>query len=79
MANSCNIAMVFPVTILPLKGWETELFGGTYDEAKPFERCKYGALNVTNDYRGAPATIDASVAAVFFTQRCRCYLCHAVR
>lgn len=34
------------------KGWETELFGGTYDEAKPFERCKYGALSVMNDYRG---------------------------
>ena len=29
-----------------LQGWETELFGGTYDEAKPFERCKYGALSV---------------------------------
>ena len=28
------------------KGWETELFGGCYDEAKPFERCKYGALSV---------------------------------
>ena len=33
-------------------GWETELFGGAYDEAKPFERCKYGALGVMNDYRG---------------------------
>ena len=22
------------------------------EEAKPFDRCKYGALNVTNDYRG---------------------------
>lgn len=34
------------------KRWEHELFGGTYDEAKPFERCKYGALNILNDYRG---------------------------
>ena len=34
------------------KDWETELFGGAYDEAKPFERCKYGALGVMNDYRG---------------------------
>lgn len=34
------------------KGWETDLFGGAYDEAKPFERCKYGALGVMNDYRG---------------------------
>eukprot|EP00931_Biecheleriopsis_adriatica_P028616 TRINITY_DN17067_c0_g1_i1.p1 TRINITY_DN17067_c0_g1~~TRINITY_DN17067_c0_g1_i1.p1 ORF type:complete len:1759 (-),score=465.14 TRINITY_DN17067_c0_g1_i1:110-4714(-) len=34
------------------KGWEHELFGGAYDEAKPFDRCKYGALSVMNDYRG---------------------------
>lgn len=34
------------------EGWEKELFGGCYDEAKPFERCKYGALSVMNDYRG---------------------------
>eukprot|EP00440_Ansanella_granifera_P003124 gb/GFBE01003405.1/.p1 GENE.gb/GFBE01003405.1/~~gb/GFBE01003405.1/.p1 ORF type:complete len:1430 (+),score=341.84 gb/GFBE01003405.1/:1-4290(+) len=34
------------------KRWELELFGGTYEEAKPFERCKYGALGVMNDYRG---------------------------
>ena len=34
------------------KDWEKELFGGAYDEAKPFERCKYGALGVMNDYRG---------------------------
>mmetsp|Transcript_108562 Transcript_108562/g.259151 ORF Transcript_108562/g.259151 Transcript_108562/m.259151 type:complete len:1412 (+) Transcript_108562:82-4317(+) len=34
------------------KGWEKELFGGCYDDAKPFERCKYGALSVMNDYRG---------------------------
>lgn len=34
------------------KEWEHELFGGTYDQAKPFDRCKYGALNILNDYRG---------------------------
>ncbi|CAK9060862.1 unnamed protein product [Durusdinium trenchii] len=34
------------------KGWEKELFGGCYDDSKPFERCKYGALSVMNDYRG---------------------------
>eukprot|EP00931_Biecheleriopsis_adriatica_P072929 TRINITY_DN47308_c0_g1_i1.p1 TRINITY_DN47308_c0_g1~~TRINITY_DN47308_c0_g1_i1.p1 ORF type:complete len:1465 (+),score=355.71 TRINITY_DN47308_c0_g1_i1:40-4395(+) len=34
------------------KGWERELFGGAYEDAKPFERCKYGALSVMNDYRG---------------------------
>ncbi|CAE8659549.1 unnamed protein product [Polarella glacialis] len=34
------------------KGWEKELFGGTYDDCKPFERPKYGALGVMNDYRG---------------------------
>mmetsp|Transcript_86749 Transcript_86749/g.190395 ORF Transcript_86749/g.190395 Transcript_86749/m.190395 type:complete len:1687 (+) Transcript_86749:229-5289(+) len=34
------------------KRWEHELFGGCYDECKPFDRCKYGALNVMNDYHG---------------------------
>ncbi|CAE7615012.1 Caskin1 [Symbiodinium natans] len=27
--------------------WERDLFGDAYDDAKPFERCKYGALNAT--------------------------------
>eukprot|EP00421_Protoceratium_reticulatum_P043751 CAMPEP_0168449428 /NCGR_PEP_ID=MMETSP0228-20121227/47599_1 /TAXON_ID=133427 /ORGANISM="Protoceratium reticulatum, Strain CCCM 535 (=CCMP 1889)" /LENGTH=1617 /DNA_ID=CAMNT_0008463981 /DNA_START=3 /DNA_END=4856 /DNA_ORIENTATION=- len=31
---------------------ESNLFGGHYDEAKPFERVKYGALDVMNDFRG---------------------------
>lgn len=34
------------------KGWEANLFGGAYDDSKPFDRCKYGALNVMNDWRG---------------------------
>jgi len=34
------------------RGWERELFGGHYDDCKPFERSKYGALGVMNDYRG---------------------------
>ncbi|CAL1153432.1 unnamed protein product [Cladocopium goreaui] len=34
------------------KRWEMELFGGTYEDCKPFERCKYGALGVMNDFRG---------------------------
>ncbi|CAE7901397.1 unnamed protein product, partial [Symbiodinium microadriaticum] len=33
-------------------GWEQALFGDSYNDAKPFDRCKYGALNVTNDFRG---------------------------
>ncbi|CAE8652061.1 unnamed protein product [Polarella glacialis] len=33
-------------------GWERDLFGTGYDDAKPFERPKYGALSVMNDYRG---------------------------
>eukprot|EP00928_Gymnodinium_smaydae_P095242 TRINITY_DN8165_c0_g1_i2.p1 TRINITY_DN8165_c0_g1~~TRINITY_DN8165_c0_g1_i2.p1 ORF type:complete len:1791 (+),score=260.54 TRINITY_DN8165_c0_g1_i2:117-5375(+) len=33
-------------------GWEKELFGNAYEGCKPFDRCKYGALNVMNDYRG---------------------------
>lgn len=32
--------------------WEADLFGGAYDNCEPFERCKYGALNVMNDFRG---------------------------
>jgi hypothetical protein len=32
--------------------WERDLFGGNYDKAKGPERCKYGVLNVMNDYRG---------------------------
>eukprot|EP00812_Abedinium_dasypus_P010012 NODE_365_length_1631_cov_362.512690.p1 GENE.NODE_365_length_1631_cov_362.512690~~NODE_365_length_1631_cov_362.512690.p1 ORF type:complete len:307 (+),score=57.09 NODE_365_length_1631_cov_362.512690:3-923(+) len=32
--------------------WEDELFGGHYVHAVPHERCKYGALNVTNDPLG---------------------------
>ena len=38
------------------KGWERELFGGAYDDAKGFDRVKYGALNVMNDYRGPSVT-----------------------
>jgi len=32
--------------------WERDLFGGTYEHAKGFDRCKYGVQNVMNDYRG---------------------------
>jgi len=32
--------------------WEAKLFGSAYSEAEPFERCKYGVLNVTNDPLG---------------------------
>lgn len=32
--------------------WEKALFGGHYDDANGFDRCKYGVLNVMNDYRG---------------------------
>ena len=32
--------------------WERDLFGGEYDEAEGRERCKYGVLNVMNDFRG---------------------------
>ena len=40
------------------KGWEAELFGNSYDEASPFARCKYGALNVMNDYRGVVSALQ---------------------
>lgn len=32
--------------------WERDLFGGCYDSAAPFERPKYGVLDVMNDHRG---------------------------
>jgi len=32
--------------------WERDLFGGSYDKAPGFHRCKYGVLNAMNDYRG---------------------------
>lgn len=44
-------------------GWERTLFGDSYEDAKPFDRCKYGALNVTNDYRGAGRDQVSSVDA----------------
>eukprot|EP00435_Cladocopium_sp_Y103_P037254 s938_g9.t2 len=34
------------------QNWENVLFGGAYNDAKAFERPKYGALSVMNDYRG---------------------------
>lgn len=38
--------------------WERDLFGESYNDAKPFDRCKYGALNVTNDYRGVTSALQ---------------------
>lgn len=35
--------------------WEADLFGDAYDGAAPFDRCKYGVLNVTNDPQGVRA------------------------
>jgi len=32
--------------------WEKLLFGDAYNDAKPFDRPKYGVQNVWNDYRG---------------------------
>lgn len=32
--------------------WEDSLFKGAYRKAEPFDRCKYGVLNVTNDPQG---------------------------
>lgn len=34
------------------ESWERDLFGGAYDGCSPFERVKYGVLNVFNDPRG---------------------------
>eukprot|EP00411_Alexandrium_monilatum_P025387 CAMPEP_0175336310 /NCGR_PEP_ID=MMETSP0095-20121207/3746_1 /TAXON_ID=311494 /ORGANISM="Alexandrium monilatum, Strain CCMP3105" /LENGTH=578 /DNA_ID=CAMNT_0016633663 /DNA_START=1 /DNA_END=1737 /DNA_ORIENTATION=+ len=38
--------------------WERKLFGGVYDEAAPFERPKYGVLDVMNDNRGVLCARD---------------------
>eukprot|EP00928_Gymnodinium_smaydae_P043033 TRINITY_DN28924_c0_g1_i1.p1 TRINITY_DN28924_c0_g1~~TRINITY_DN28924_c0_g1_i1.p1 ORF type:complete len:1575 (-),score=290.81 TRINITY_DN28924_c0_g1_i1:312-4940(-) len=38
--------------------WEKELFGDCYAKAKPFERPKYGALGVLNDYRGVVSALQ---------------------
>jgi len=32
--------------------WEKDLFGGCYESAAAFQRCKYGVLNSMNDSRG---------------------------
>ncbi|CAL1145553.1 unnamed protein product, partial [Cladocopium goreaui] len=39
-------------------GWEEDLFGDAYHDATPFERCKYGALNVTNDFEGCRSALQ---------------------
>lgn len=33
-------------------GWERRMFNGVYDDSKPFDRPKYGVLNVLNDPNG---------------------------
>lgn len=38
--------------------WEQKLFGGSYDEAEPFQRPKYGVLDVMNDHRGVMCARD---------------------
>lgn len=58
------------------KGWERELFGGAYDDAKGFDRCKYGALNVMNDYRGVvKARQYGDSYLVLKDVRLRCTMC----
>mmetsp|Transcript_48380 Transcript_48380/g.89075 ORF Transcript_48380/g.89075 Transcript_48380/m.89075 type:complete len:683 (+) Transcript_48380:89-2137(+) len=34
------------------KQWEQKLFGGFYDDAQAFDKCKYGVVNAMNDHRG---------------------------
>ena len=53
-----------------VQGWETELFGGCYDESKPFERCKYGALSVSWTPGKVLADSEASsIWMCFFSSR----------
>ena len=39
-----------------VRNWERELFGGAYDDAKGFDRCKYGALRLgwSPEWYGSP-------------------------
>lgn len=43
-------------------GWEEALFGDAYDAATPFERCKYGALNVTLLYFAEKTEVESEEA-----------------
>ena len=36
-------------------GWEDRLFNKHYHDAKPFDRVKYGCLNIVNDPKGVNA------------------------
>lgn len=38
--------------------WEKKLFGGAYENCKPFDRPKYGVMNIVNDYRGIQACLS---------------------
>jgi Protein of unknown function (DUF3626) len=40
------------------KKWENVMFGGAYDDAKPFDRPKYGCLNVSGDVAGVPTALN---------------------
>ncbi|CAK9101336.1 unnamed protein product [Durusdinium trenchii] len=44
--------------------WERDLFGDAYEDATPFERCKYGALNVTRIDLHQPFLVREFVFAV---------------
>ena len=35
--------------------WERSLFGDAYDGSRPFDRVKYGVMNVVNDPTGVSA------------------------
>eukprot|EP00913_Durusdinium_trenchii_P026545 g24905.t1 len=58
------------------KGWERELFDHAYEDAKGFDRVKYGALNVMNDYRGVvKARQYGDSYLVLKDVRLRCTMC----
>ncbi|CAK0862255.1 unnamed protein product [Prorocentrum cordatum] len=64
------------LNILPIReGWEEKLFGECYKDALPFERPKYGVLDIMNDPEGVLAAKDYGRSYAILKQaRFRCTL-----
>jgi len=64
------------VTVLPLReSWEEKLFGECYKDATPFERPKYGVLDIMNDPEGVVAATQYGRSYAILKQaRFRCTL-----
>jgi len=62
------------LNILPIReGWEEKLFGECYKDALPFERPKYGVLDIMNDPEGVAAAKEYGRSYAILKQaRFRC-------